>query len=202
MIRTPQHYKRENVKTIFKKVLQDNAVVLVPEEITVKEKINPGPMETVIDFSFFDGDQHVLINTITGHGLMHCLFSGLRDNYIEEYHSISNLKLIDLAVTPIMSKNRESLGADAKVSLCLRVDVQGHGSSEFVKCSRSIIDCSFQGILEVFQFYLNCHKTFVKLRQVIKEAESRNRTDIVQACLSDLSILTEVNFYNEKDKKI
>ena len=59
----------------------------------------------------------------------------------------------------------------------------------------SIVYSSLVAMLEAFQFYMNCDKTFNKLRFLIKDAEVRNRGDIKQSCISDLSALTGVNTY-------
>ena len=80
----------------------------------------------------------------------------------------------------------------------LRVEVQNHGISEFQHESRSMIYSSFVSALEAFQFYINCERTFDKIKLAVEDASERNRGDIIQACLADLSKLTEVNTYEQK----
>ena len=61
-----------------------------------------------------------------------------------------------------------------------------------------MIYSGFVAALEAFQFYINCERTFSKMQLIIEDAKQRNRGDIIQACLSDLSKLTEVNNYEKK----
>ena len=58
-----------------------------------------------------------------------------------------------------------------------------------------MVRSSFFAVLKAFEFYINCERTFVSLKNILEDAQSRNRGDIIQACLLDLSKLTEVNTY-------
>ena len=198
-MKTPQHYKRENIKQLFKKVLKENTIELAPKSVSMRESFKKDPVTTEVDFRYYHDGEEVSLQQTSAAGLVDCLFTGLRDYYIEEYHSISNIRLLNLLVTPIMSTNKSLIGSDAKVSLDFVVEVRDHDPAEFSVCSRSIIGCITSGTLEVFQFYLNCHKTFVKLREVMSDAEKRNRWDLVQSLMTDLSFLTDVNSYYEKE---
>ena len=98
-----------------------------------------------------------------------------------------------------MKTNRNHSGADAKVTVNIVMEVKEHGLAEFSSASRSVLHSSFAAIVEAFQFYINCERTFHKIQLVLEDAKERNRGDIVQSCVSDLSKLTEVNTY-EKNK--
>ena len=79
-----------------------------------------------------------------------------------------------------------------------RVNVEGHGMAEFQHQSRSMIYSSLVAALNAFEFYINCETTFHKIQLVLEDASQRNRGDISQACIADLSRLTEVNNYARK----
>lgn len=193
---TPQQFRRDNVKKLHQKVLQDNRVVFTPLAISTHDSIEDD--FTTVDLSFSEeslgSKKLVQIRGIKSNGFVDGLFLGLYKNYVQSYNSLSKLKLVDLMVNPIM-KASTSRGSDAKTSVIFRVEVEGHGLSEFQHESRSVIYSSFISALEVFQFYINCEKTFQKIKLVIEDAQARNRGDIVQDCLTDLSKLTEVNTY-------
>ena len=70
--------------------------------------------------------------------------------------------------------------------------------AEFSCVSRSILHSSFIVTLEAIEFYINCERTFHKIQIILGDAEQRNRGDIVQSCVTDLSKLTEVNTYEKK----
>ena len=60
-----------------------------------------------------------------------------------------------------------------------------------------VIYSSFISSLEAFQFYINCQRTFEKIMLAVEDARERNRGDIIQSCVADLSKLTEVNTYEK-----
>ena len=90
------------------------------------------------------------------------------------------------------------MGTDAETEVVIVVDVKDHGVAEFGCTSRSILHSSFMATLGVFEFYVNCEKTFHKIRLFLDDATTRNRGDIIQSCMTDLSKLTEVNTYDKK----
>ena len=118
-------------------------------------------------------------------------------NYVERYPSLEKIKLVNIKVNPIMRASR-FLGSDAQASVVFSVEMDSHGIAEFQHKSRSMIYSSFVTALEAFQFYINCERTFHKIQTIVQDAQGRNRSDIVQACLSDLSTLTEVNTYEKR----
>ena len=86
---------------------------------------------------------------------------------------------------------------DASTDVVFRVKAKKHGFSEFSSSSNSIVRASFTTVMEIFQFYINCDKSFKVLNFVIDNARQRGRSDIVQECVFDLSVLTKVNTYDK-----
>ena len=99
-----------------------------------------------------------------------------------------------------MSNSKKSMGTDAQASVSLSVLVHPHGLSEFSHTSRSMIYSSFSAALEAFQFYVNCDRAFHRIQLFIKDAQQRNRGDVISSCIYDLSRLTEVNTYDKEEK--
>lgn len=196
MRKTPQQFRRDNVKKLHEKVLQENKLTFVPLSISTHESIEDD--FTTVDLSFSEeslgSKKLVQLRGVKSNGFVDGLFLGLYNNYVQNYSSLSKLKLVDLMVNPIMKASTKR-GSDAKTSVIFRVEVDGHGLSEFQHESRSMIYSSFVSALEVFQFYINCERAFKKIKLVIDDAQARNRGDIIQGCLTDLSMLTEVNTY-------
>ena len=188
MLKTPQEFKRDNVKTLFDKVLGETKTKLTPLSISISE-----------GFQEKSSSQEKIINLreLKARGFVDGIFLGLRQTYCKDYHSLDKIKLVDLMVNPIM-KASTARGSDAKTSVIFRVEVNNHGISEFQHKSRSMIHSSFMSALSAFQFYINCERTFYKIKLAVADASARNRGDILQSCLSDLSVLTEVNTYDKK----
>ncbi len=198
MRKTPQQFRREAVKKLIDKILKDKITKLKPVSISASESLNDD--FTTTDFSFEETGTKNEIVSITdskGKGFIDGLFRGLHDRYVTEYPSIDKIRLVDIMVNPIM-KASKTLGSDAPASIIFRLEVDNHGIAEFRHDSRSVIYSGFSAALSAFQFYINCERTFHKIKLIVEDATHRNRGDILQSCMSDLSKLTEVNTYVSK----
>ena len=199
MRKTPQQFRRESVKKLFDKVLKESKTELSPLSINISESLEDD--FTTVDMTFSEKSSHSVkvcsLKDIKAKGFVDGLFLGLHGQYADKYHSLDKIKLVDIMVNPIMKASTKR-GSDAMTAVVFRVEVQNHGVSEFQHESRSMIYSSFVSALEAFQFYINCERTFDKIKLAVDDAKERNRGDIIQACLTDLSKLTEVNTYEQK----
>ena len=197
-MKTPDDFRREDVKKMFASRLGEDLIKLEPAFIKIEERADNE--RTVVDFSFdlveFEQRSQYSFEKVESSGFVDAIFTSCYDTFIDKYVSLQNLKLVDLIVKPIFSMSRNSAGSDAKTDVIFRLEVKKHGVSEFTSRSSSIVHSSFAAMLEAFQFYMNCEKAFKKLQTVLKDAEDRCRGDIMQSCLSDLSLLTSVNMYD------
>lgn len=199
MHKTPQQFRRESVKKLFDKVLGEGKTEFSPLSINTSESLDDDFTTVDLNFSERSGSSIKVIDSkdIKAKGFVDGLFLGLHQQYAEKYKSLDKIKLVDIMVNPIM-KAATNRGSDAKTAVIFRVEVKDHGISEFQHESRSMIYSSFVSALEAFQFYINCERTFDKIKLAVEDASERNRGDIIQACLADLSKLTEVNTYGQK----
>ena len=121
MRRTPQDFKRVEVKQIITKVLGDTQTRLLPISITVGESLDDD--FTTTDFSFEITGKDPKIVTLEGQkgkGLwMGC--SQAYNNISQEYSSLEKIRLADYSVNPIMTNSKNSMGTDAQASVSLSV---------------------------------------------------------------------------------
>lgn len=201
MHKTPQQFKRSEVKQIIDKVLGESKTTISPISITVGESLNDD--FTTTEFSFeVKGKENkiVTLEEQKGKGFVDGLFTGLHSYFSKDYSSLDKIRLSDYNVNPMISNSKNSMGTDAQASVMLSVYVDTHGISEFQHTSRSMIYSSFASALSAFQFYVNCERCFHRIQLFIQDAQTRNRGDVISQCIYDLSKLTEVNTYErEKD---
>jgi len=199
-VRTPQDFRRENVKELFDKILKDNKTKLVPKNISINESINSDFTSVSFSLDVISGENIRTYNFIDveGKGFVDAVFTTCYQEFVESFPSIKNLNLVDLVVKPIFSMSKKESGTDARTDVMFRVEIKGHGLSEFSARSRSIVHASFQAMAEAFEFYINCDRTFHHLSLCLDDANSRHRGDTAQACVADLAKLTTVNTYERK----
>ena len=200
MRKTPEFFKRLEVKKVIEKVLGDTRTRLAPVAISATESLNDD--FTSVDFSFrqFPKESPVAVKDSKGKGFIDGLFNGMYEVMSKEHPSLSKIKLVEFMVNPLMTLSKGSMGTDAQASVIFKVKVGNFGEAEFQHRSRSMIYSGFSATLEAFQFYINCERSFEKIKFILENARERNRSDTVQACLYDLSKLTEVNSYEKKQK--
>lgn len=197
MRKTPQEFRRENLKELFEKTLQSKQTRLEPFDISVKESWDSD--FTVVDLAInetIDGMQtRKEITEDKAKGFVDGMFKACHNQYAKEHKSLKNIRLIDYQVKPKFSKAKGTMGSDAKTTVTIMVEIKDHAIAEFSCTSRSILYSSFVATLEAFQFYINCDKSFKKIKLVLEDASARNRGDIAQECMSKLAMLTGVNTY-------
>jgi len=199
-VRTPQDFRRENVKELFDKILKENKTRLVPKNISINESIDSDFTSVCFSLDMISGEEIRTYNFIDveGKGFVDAVFTTCYEEFVEPFPSIKNLNLVDLIVKPIFSMSKKESGTDARTDVILRVEIKDHGLSEFSARSSSIVHASFQVMMEAFQFYINCDRTFHRLGTCLEDANSRHRGDTAQACVADLAKLTTVNTYERK----
>ena len=202
MKKTPQQIRRETVKELFDKILKAQQLKLNPFSISVNESFKSDFTSVEMRISeTLGGIQSgaFSLQTSDAKGFVDGMFKVCHKHYIEDYPSLNNLRLVNYQVKPKIKKRLNKMGTDAETEVTIMVDVKDHGVSEFNCVSRSILHSTFIATLEVFEFYINCEKAFHKIQLILDDANQRNRGDIMQSCVTDLSKITEVNTYEKKD---
>ena len=200
MRKTPQEFRRENLKCLFDKILQTKQIKLEPLDISVE--VSWDNDFTVVNLSIGETTMGIKntrrITERNAKGFVDGIFRACHNQYAEEHPSLRNIRLIDYKVKPSFSKTNATMGSDAATEVTLMVEIRDRGVAEFSYTSRSILYSSLVATLEAFQFYINCDKSFRKIKLTLEDATARNRGDISQLCMSDLAILTGVNTYAKK----
>lgn len=196
-MKTPQDFRRENIKELFDKTLRDNKIKLEPLALTVSESRDSDFTEVEFSFELIEGEDKktLCLKQVKGKGFVDAIFTKCQEILVEEYPSLARLSLVDLIVKPIFSMSKKETGTDATTDISFRLEIKNYGLSEFVVRSRSIVHASFQAMLEAFQFYMNCEKCFRKLKTFLEDAKSRHRGDVEQEIIADLAQLTTMNSY-------
>ena len=191
-MKTPEESKRNDLRDLFQSILRDNIISLSPVSVAAKEVFDS--KESEVSFAFSEKisgkSKKVSLRSVKGKGLVDCLFRGCKNKYSESYPSLQSIELVDFKVVPIFSMKKS--GSRAETDIVLSVKVGDLGVSEFASRSDSIIRSAFTTTLKAFQFYMNCEASFDKIKIVLEDATKRNRGDIQQRCLADLSKITEM----------
>ena len=202
-MKTTQEVRRDAIKEIFSSRLKSSVLLLEPIKITIAESTATPSTEVKICFdeAIAGQKERFLLKQKASSGFVDGIFTILHRKYNKLYPSIQNIKLNNYTVHPILNSAKASLGSDAKARVSITSEIKGHGLVDFSSTSRSLIQSTFSASLKIFQFYINCERTFDILSKALKNAKERNRGDIVQSCIRDMSSLTQMNNYEPKEDK-
>ncbi len=202
MKKTPQEFKRDNIRSLFEKTLKSKKAKLEPMNITVQEFYDSSftSVQFAIKELISNKEAEIEFSEKKAKGFVDGIFRACKSRYTVEFPSLNNIRLTDYQVIPEFNKAKCEMRTDAKTKITLMVDVKNHGIAEFNSTSRSILHSSFFATLKAFQFYINSEMTFHQNQIILEDAMKRNRGDIVQSCMTDLSKLTEVNNYVKKER--
>lgn len=202
MNKTVQEFRRESIKQLFVKILQTKILRLEPKSALVEESFNSDftAVNLTISKRECDSKSQIQLEEKNGKGFVDGIFKSCSRFFLEDYPSLENIRLKDYRVRPSFKKIKSKQQSDAEVQVTVAMEVKERGTAEFTSTSRSILHSTLVATLEAFEFYINCEKTFHEIQIILTDANNRNRGDIVQACVSDLSKLTEVNTYDKKEK--
>ncbi|MBP04913.1 MAG: hypothetical protein CMA72_09050 [Euryarchaeota archaeon] len=200
MNKTVQEFRRENIKQLFVKVLQEGILRLEPLSVVVEESFNSDFTTAILSFVQHQGGsrEQLKIREDNAKGFVDAIFKACSREFSDSYPSLDRIRLTDYRVNPIFKKIKSKMQTDAKVQVILTMEVLDRGPAEFSCTSRSILHSTLVATLEAFEFYINCERSFHKIQTILDDAKDRNRGDITQSCVSDLSKLTEVNTYEKK----
>lgn len=197
-MRTPQDFRREDIKQLFDKILKSHQIKLNPFSISAEESFESD--FTRVELSINETKQGVsgpsfILSESEAKGFVDGMFKSCHNHYVENYPSLSNIRLVNYQVKPKIKRSESKMGTDAESKVTIMVDVKGHGVADFSCTSRSILHSTFIATLGVFEFYINCEETFKKLKLFLEDANNRNREDVAQGIISDMAKLTTVNTY-------
>ena len=126
-----------------------------------------------------------------GVGQIDAIFSALKAHHIKEFSSLRSVELADFSVRLDRRTRYRQGGDDAKCLVSLSVENSRGTKYEFLHTSCSLAISATRAIADAVEFFINSEKAFCIVRAALKDAEQRNRDDLVIKYLKEISILAE-----------
>ena len=82
--------------------------------------------------------------------------------------------------------------------MCIEFSNKNEERIIFEHFSKSVSFSSVECIIKAVEFYINCEKVFYALKDLVKEASSRDRNDIKERYLYHISEVVKVAYYGSK----
>ena len=185
---TPHEERQRKVHQMMRDVLgsQYQHVCLLDlklEEDTTNE-------ESKVSFKLQIGEEKVKRLSGYGYGVVDSIFSAVMKESSPRFKSLKNITLKHFSIEAKFNAKKDNLtGSNAMGEIVLVVNNSHFGEFVFRCQSRSINSGIIFAIEEMFQYFINSEKCAILLRDVIEDAKKRNRNDIMEKSIKQLTEL-------------
>lgn len=192
---TPEELKKDSIVSLIKDVLGSDYLSLEVVSLEIKEDFEAGANVKI--WHRASNKKRKKLLTAGGVGYVDALFKAFMELYLSEYQSLANIGLSSFSVVADNYSSQTPEGTDAlvKVKICFK-DAYGK-IVPFVGTSRSLTRACSLSIASAYEYYINSEKCFVKLKKLVRDAESRSRGDLRDHYISQLVRIVGVSSYEE-----
>ena len=134
--------------------------------------------------------------TGSGVGLVDAAYDSLICYFQEEYTSLSTIELTDAYFNTDI-RNTDNIGQNRKSRMAIVLEFKNasKNSSSFRSKTRSVSYTVVSALVQAFEFYINCESLFKRLRFLLQDAQSRNRSDVAGMYQYILTKIVKVTNY-------
>ena len=181
--KTPEDFQRQENLAIIREILKAGYVSFHCEEFTITEKEEGyTQVECVINMS--SGETKTV--TGSGKGAVDALFNSLIETYSPSNKSLEDIVVQEFHIfvdrADLRDRHRKGcIGADAMVNTCLIINNGIGPIVPFRSESRSAIRAMLDVVLSAIEFYINSETAVQNLKEYIRDANRRNRQDLVES---------------------
>lgn len=189
--------RAEEVSILSKEILGNAWIVI--EIISLKVAENYETARAVLEAKLIQvADTKPSPKNIQGEGvgLVDACFDAMIRAYGGEYVSLDTISIVDFTVNAHVGhgSNRKS---DAKVTAILRVKNADDHEYSFQCTTSSISHSSVAVVQESIAFFINAELAYKRLHFALKDAESRNRNDLVTRYQHQMTTLVHATSYEK-----
>lgn len=192
---TPEELKKDEITSLVRDILGSEYISLDVNSLDFKEdRAGPTSARISISSSNKKTKRHL---TGVGVGIVDAMFQAFKDHFLKKYNSLMGIGLSSFTVVADNYSSQTPEGTDAlvKVRICFR-DTRGK-IVPFTGTSRSLSMAAASSLVNAFEYYINSEVCFIKLRSLVKDAESRSRGDLRESYVSQLVRIVGVSSYEE-----
>jgi hypothetical protein len=137
-----------------------------------------------------------------GCGMVDAIFTGLLGRYAVEYQSLESIELASFKVLARLDTKQDHSGVDALGLVTVEVRNSEEHLFSFSDESRSIAMSTARSLLAVVEYFVNSERAFITLFKSLKDAQQRNRSDLVTRYTRELAEVVKSTSYAEVLEKM
>ena len=197
---TPLEARQVRYEEIAREVLADSYLYFqIRDEFFIKEDFNSDKtkVECVVTTTNASQSQEKNISG-TGTGPVDAFFNALMDELSGEYTSLDTFEFAQFATKANLKKSHfKNSGSSAEVEALVVVRNGFDNELIFRDKSQSLSRASARVVLKSVEFFVNIERAVRILKKSIDGAKKRNRGDILNSCILQLSELVNATSYEK-----
>ena len=204
---TPEDVKREINEEVAREVLKKKYLSFTINQLGINEDLAGKKTSICCALTITNLEDKKIDYNIDGNGkgLVDALFNALTARLVDDCHSLANLCLEEFSVNvdeaDLRKLRRTGRGTDAHVITSLRIN-NGNGKLiPFESRDQSMITSSVDVVRKTIEFFVNSERAVLCLKDLIEDAEKRNRSDLCERYTIMLSSLIYNTSYEKSLKE-
>jgi len=193
--------KTSQTMCLIKRVLGDELIKIKILDFTLEEDVEKELSSvscSVLLYSKKDSKEEMISLNAKGKGIIDALFISAIEKFSPTYPSLSKLTIESfsiLADTTGRKNKYKSSKTDAVVTADLFVDSGLREPLHFQTHSRSLATATILTVKKTIEYFINSELAMLALKRAVKDAKSRNRNDLLQKYILQMSELVKNNLY-------
>jgi len=195
--KTPDQAQKERILKLVKDFLGKEYVKISFSRLLIEEDLEEQKtiVECVVDF----GTGPVTIKC-AGRGMVDALFEGMRQRLKGKYLSLSEVSFKDFSFEIDLSSGKRRAKTDVSVEVSLCTLNSNKRPRTFSAESRSFNVAAAKSVISAVEYYLNCEKAVLKLKQTILGARQSGRPELEIKYINLLSEIVQSTSYEKAIK--
>lgn len=200
--KTPDDLRRVSISDTVKEVLGSDYVRFNVDQLTLQEDLVKKTSDVKFSLRISGSTEQGREILGGGVGLMDAVFNSLFAELSKEYCSLQTISLEDFNASVNPSTSKKMSGTDMSARVDLVVDNTSRTSIHFYSESRSIATACIDVVIQAVEYYVNCELAVLKLSELLEDAKERQRMDLHDMYLRQLTEVVGSNTYVEVLKRL
>lgn len=168
---------------LIKKVLGSSFTPVGIKQITVSESTDSGPCSVSMCLENGANIQ------CEGYGIVDALFNGLKKEF---FSSLEKLSIQKVEVKSVADN------LDPAVILYVQIKNSYGCLIDFEAQYKSFISSAAKVCARITEYFINSHKAYLILSKALEEAKERNRQDLIERYVRELSLIVQSTGYEKE----
>ena len=184
----------QDIVATIESVLGEDAIRFVLGDYKIEESVTE--KQTILSCKV--KTQHQVYHIFsTGSGIVDAFFEGMKKELSLECQTLDEIKFHSFSTKALINRRKHDAHTNASVKCDLTVLNSKKQERDFTVEDFSMVTASLKVVAQMFEYFVNVEWAVKRLHYAVKDAEERNRIDLVVRYTNELARLVTVTDYSK-----